>query len=335
MMVLNELCSINAVSGKENIMAEYLCCVAKDIGCECKTDNHGNVIMSVNNHSNKTILLDAHMDQIGLIVKDIDDSGFVKFIPAGGIDASILPATEVVVHGKKDLYGVIGTRPLSMMHSDKGIKIDDFFIDCGMSADNIRDIVKIGDTCSFISDYTPLKNDYISSKSLDNRVGVKVVIDCLKNLVGKKMPYNIVGLFSAGEENGCVPAGLAAENIKPDYAIVVDVTFGKTPTTDIEQSFATGEGITVGVGPSLDRILSERFIEQCKKKDIPFSKEICNSNPGTNSWSIQLAGDGVKCLLVSVPIKYMHSTVETVNLKDIQTAVYSICAALEGGVFDA
>lgn len=330
---LEKLCSIGAVSGKEDKMAEYLFEIADEIGCDCEKDQHGNILMSIGNNADVTVLLDAHMDQIGLVVKEIDENGFIKFITAGGVDESILPTAEVVVHGKKDLYGLIGTRPLSM--TSKSFKIEDLFIDCGLSADKVNEFIRIGDTVSFVADFTHLKNGYISSKSLDNRIGVEVVIQCLKRLKNKKLPLNIIGLFSAGEENGCVPAGLAAEKIKPDYAVVVDVTFGMTPTTDEENSYKTGAGITVAIGPSLDKGLSDRFIELCKNNNIPFSKEICNRNPGTNSWSIQVSGDGVKCLLVSVPIKYMHSTVETVNTKDIQTAVDSICLALEGGVFNA
>lgn len=330
---LEKLCSINAVSGKEVKMAEFLFDIAGEICCDCMKDEHGNVLMSIDNNADVTVMLDAHMDQIGLVVKEIDENGFIRFIAAGGVDESILPTAEVVVHGKKDLYGIVGTRPLSM--TDKNFTIDDLFIDCGLSADKVNEFIRIGDTVSFVADFTHLKNGYIFSKSLDNRIGVEVVIQCLKRLKNKKLPYNIVGLFSAGEENGCVPAGLAAEKIKPDYAVVVDVTFGMTPTTDEENSYKTGEGITVAIGPSLDKGLSDRFIELCKNNNIPFSKEICNRNPGTNSWSIQVSGNGVKCALVSVPIKHMHSTVETVNINDIQTAIDAICLSLEGGVFDA
>ena len=335
MYELDKLCQIDAVSGDERNLANYLCKYGNELGCDSRIDDFNNVIVTIDNGSDFTVMLDAHIDQIGLIVKDIDSDGFISFIAAGGVDTGVLPAAEVVVHGKMDLFGVVTTRPLSMMGNGNNKKTDNFRIDCGLSADKIRDIVKVGDTVSFVGDYIHLKNDYIASKSLDNRVGVFVVAECLKRLTGKKIPYNVVGLFSSGEENGCVPAGLAAEHIKPDYAVIVDVTFGMTPTTNEEDSFKTGEGITVAVGPSLDRKLSDAFIGFCDKNKIPYSKEICNRNPGTNSWSIQVAGDGTKCLLVSVPIKYMHSTVETVNIKDIQTAVDAICLYLEGGVFNA
>ena len=335
MYELDKLCQIDAVSGNERKLVDYLSKLGDIVGCDSRVDDFGNVIVTIDNGADVTVMLDSHMDQIGLIVKDIDTDGFINFIAAGGVDTGILPAAEVVVHGKKDLFGVVTTRPLSMMGNGNNDKTENFCIDCGLSADKIKEIVKVGDTVSFVGDYIHLKNDCIASKSLDNRVGVFVVSECLKRLVGKKMPYNVVGLFSSGEENGCMPAGLASEQIKPDYAVIVDVTFGMTPTTSEEDSFELGTGITVAIGPSLDRKLSDSFISVCEKNKLPFSKEICNRNPGTNSWSIQVAGDGVKCLLVSVPIKYMHSTVETVNVKDIETAIDAICLSFEGGVFDA
>lgn len=335
MCELDKLCHIDAVSGDEGKLSDYLCKLVDEPGCNSRIDDFGNVIVNINNNSDTTVMLDAHIDQIGLVVKDIDNDGFISFIAAGGVDTSILPAAEVIVHGKKDLFGVITTPPLSMTGNGNDAKIENFSIDCGLSSEKIKDIVNVGDTISFVGNYIQLKNDYISSKSLDNRIGVFVVAECLKRLKSKKIPYNIVGLFSAGEENGCTPAGLAAEQIKPDYAIVVDVTFGLSPTTNDEDSFKMGEGITVAVGPSLDRNLSDNFISFCEKNKISYCKEICNRNPGTNSWSIQVAGNGVKCLLVSVPIKYMHSTVETVSVKDIHTAIEAICLFLEGGVLDA
>ncbi len=337
MQLLDKLCSVSAVSGAEAEIANTIKEYASDFCDDVYIDDAGSVVAKINNSSDTNVLLEAHIDQIGLVVKSIDENGFIKFAKSGGINPSILPTAEVTVHGKKELFGIIGAKPPHLQNEDDKKLSDcgEMYIDCGLSKEEIEKIVTIGDTISLCSKFSELKNDFYASGALDNRVGVFVLLECLKRLKNEKSPYNVTALFSTQEEVGCRGAVRSAEKLNPDFAVVVDVTFGISPYTNEENGFKTDGLITVAVGPNLDRLATNKLMDVCKAKNIPFEKEVCSSNPGTNSWPIQVSGLGVRCVLVSVPIKYMHTTVETVNSDAIENAINCIHSALQGGVFDA
>lgn len=332
---LIEMCSLNSVSGNEFKMTEFIKQRTKSFCDDVITDSLGNVIANINNNSDVTVALEAHIDNIGLVVKEIDDKGFIKFVCSGGIDSSILPTAEVVVHGKKDLFGVIGAKPPHLQTKDDNDNkktIDDMYIDCGYDFKKITEYVAIGDTITLLSKYDDLKGDFLTSGSLDNRIGCYIVSECLKRLKTKKLSYNLCGVYSVQEEVGCRGAKKAVSVAKPDIAIIVDVTFGISPYTDDEHGFLVGDGITIAVGPNLDRKLTNKFMELCDINNIPYKKEVCSDHTGTDAWPIQIACEGIRCILVSVPIKYMHTTVEIANKKDIDIAINAICSALEGGI---
>lgn len=335
MKKLLDMCSINSVSGNESDMTEFIKRYTETFCHNVVVDSIGNVIAKLNNNGTVNIVLEAHIDNIGLVVKEIDDKGFIHFVCAGGIDSSILPTAEVTVHGKKDLFGIIGAKPphLQTKDDENKISVENMYIDCGLDQKNIKKYITVGDTISLNHKYNDLFGDYFTSGCLDNRIGCFIVLECLKRLKTKKSAYNIYGLFSVQEEVGCRGAKKGVEAIKPDIAIVVDVTFGISPYTDDEHGFETGKGITVAVGPNLDRKLTDKFIKICNQNDIPYTKEVCSDHTGTNAWPIQVAAEGVRCILISVPVKYMHTTVEIANKKDIENAINAICNALEGGLF--
>ena len=333
---LIQMCSLNSVSGNEFKMSSYIEEYTKIFCDEVKTDSIGNVIAMINNNSNITVALEAHIDNIGLVVKEIDEKGFIKFVCSGGIDSSVLPTAEVIVHGKKDLFGIIGAKPPHLQtkdDNDNKKNVDEMYIDCGYDFENISKFVSVGDTITLLSKYNVLKDGFLTSGSLDNRIGCYIVSKCLKRLKTKKLSYNICGIYSVQEEVGCRGAKKAVSLAKPDIAIIVDVTFGISPYTDDEHGFEVGKGITVAVGPNLDRKLTNEFIKVCENNNIPYKKEVCSDHTGTDAWPIQISCEGVRCVLVSVPVKYMHTTVEMANKKDIQDAIEAICSALEGGVF--
>lgn len=335
MNTLREMCSVNSVSGNEFKMTEYIKNFAENFCDEVITDSMGNVVAKINNNSELNITLEAHIDNIGLVVKEIDNKGFIKFAYVGGVNSSVLPTAEVTVHGKKDLFGIIGAKPPHLQTKDDDEKknsVDDMYIDCGYSYEEMIKYVSVGDTVSFLSKYNDLNNGFLTSGSLDNRIGCYVISECLKRLKTKKIGYNISGLYSVQEEVGCRGAKKSIYTAKPDIAIVVDVTYGLTPHSDEESSYEVGGGITVAVGPNLDRKLTNKFIKMCDENKIPYRKEVCSDHTGTDAWNIQTSCEGVRCILVSVPIRYMHSTVETANKADIENAINAICLALEGGI---
>lgn len=332
---LIDMCSLYSVSGSEYKMTEYIKNYTQTFCDEVITDSMGNVVAKINNNSDLNVVLEAHIDNVGLVVREIDNKGFIKFMCSGGIDSSILPTAEVIVHGKKDLFGVIGAKPPHLQtKEDDGKKnsAEDMYIDCGYDCENISEYVSVGNTITLLSKYNDLKGGFLTSGSLDNRVGCYIVSECIKRLKTKKLSYNVSGVFSVQEEVGCRGAKKAVSIANPDIAIIVDVTFGISPYTDNEHGFEVGDGITVAVGPNLDRKLTDKFIELCDLNNIPYKKEVCSDHTGTDAWPIQIACEGIRCILVSVPIKYMHTTVELANKKDIDNAINAICLALEGGI---
>jgi len=336
MIDLKTLCSYNAVSGNENKLSNYIFNELKTNFKDVFIDKRGNVICSINNNKKINVLLDAHIDQIGLVVSDITKDGFIKFIANGGVDLKILPTSEVTIHGKEDVFGVIGAKPPHLQNNgdeNNASKISNLYIDCGYSYEHISKLVSIGDTISLNANFDSLKNNYYTSKSLDNRVGVYVIYKCLERLNNSNTNYNIIGSFSVKEEIGTNDVFNNLCNLNPDICIVVDVTFGISPNTSKENGFETSKGITIAKGPSLDLELSNKIKSVCDKHNIPFFTEVCSGSTGTNVWKIQENSPNTRCILVSVPIKYMHSTVEVVNHNDIDYAINSICLALEEGVF--
>lgn len=332
---LKEMCSVCSVSGNEKRMTEYIKNYTSEFCDEVVIDSIGNVIAKINNNSNVNVTLEAHIDNIGLVVNKIDEQGFIKFSCSGGIDTSILATSEVIVHGKKDLFGVIGAKPPHLKtkdDKDKKISVKEMYIDCGYCYDKIVKYVSIGDTITISSKYNDLNSEFLTSGSLDNRIGCYVVTECLKRLKRQNLNYNVCGLFSVQEEVGCRGSRKGISITDSHIAIVVDVTFGVSPYTDDEHGFVVGGGITIAVGPNLDRNLTNSFIKMCEKNKIPYKKEVCADNTGTDAWPIQVSCEGIRCILVSVPIKYMHTTVEMANKTDINNAIDAICYALEGGI---
>ena len=187
---LFELCEKTAVSGHEFELSRFVENKFSKFCDETEIDALGNVIGVINKGKTFKIMIEAHLDEIGLMVKNIDDKGFIKFVEIGGIDSSTLPGAEVTIHGKKDILGVIGAKPPHLQTkegSEKPYKIEDLFIDTGYSYDEIIKFISIGDVISFISKPIALKNGYFCSKSIDNRMGVYVVGECLKRLKNKNI----------------------------------------------------------------------------------------------------------------------------------------------------
>ena len=195
---LIEMCSLNSVSGNEFKMTNYIKEYTKTFCDNVVSDEMGNVIAFLNNNSDVNIALEAHIDNIGLVVKEIDDKGFIKFICSGAIDSSILPTAEVIVHGKKELFGVIGAKPPHLQSKDdigKKNSVEDMYIDCGYNFEKMSEYVTIGDTITLISKYNNLKGDFFTSGSLDNRIGCYIISECLKRLKTQKLSYNVLKSF--------------------------------------------------------------------------------------------------------------------------------------------
>jgi endoglucanase len=310
-------------------------------------DCHGSIVGFVGEKDphKPTILLDAHIDQIGLIVTYIDkDNGFVKAEGCGGVDRRCLSGQSVTIlasGGKSPIRAVVGTLPphvLKGKEAQKAIKADAIWLD-PISGD-ITD-VRLGDMVTIGGELTPLSGSggkIVSGAALDDRAGVCAILYALHLLRkdtqdGKSnLPWNVAVSFSVQEELGCRGAEVTAYSVEPEYAIVVDVSYGMSPGNVEHKCGKLGGGAMIGYAPSLNRTMFEMLKNTAADRGIPHQIEIMNRDTGgTNADTISTVKGGVKTALISIPLRYMHTPVETAHLSDIEAAGKLIAAFIEGG----
>ncbi len=327
--ILREMANYTSISGSESGLAGYLTGVLRETCDTVTIDAFGNVIGIKKGRSGKRILLDAHMDEVGLMVKEVSQNGTLQFIPVGGIDPRILPGCEVMVHGRQELFGVIGAKPPHLQtqgEDQKTLPIEALTIDIGYSKPT--DLVRVGDKVSILSGFSELQNGCISAKALDNRCGMAALLRTLDLLCAYE--HELVALFSVQEELGCIGAAAGAVEKNPDLAVVVDVTHGMTPDGSPERSFLLGSGVAVCTGPNIHKRSFQRILESAKKDGIPYTIEVEGGDTGTNAGVIQLSCEGVPTVLLSIPLRYMHTPSEVVRLSDIDDTAHLIASLLGG-----
>ncbi len=320
---LIELSNSGGISGFEYTVTPKIEKLLKKHCDEVKKDISGNIIGYVWSEKKDapTVMIEAHTDGIGLMVKDIDERGYITFVAIGGVDPRILPSCEVIVCGKRELYGVIGAKAPHLMSDDeknKGAKIEDMAVDVGMSYDEVKKIVTPGDMIYFKTEAVKLLNKKLSGKYLDDRAGVISLLLCLDKLKGKKLPFNLAVLCATQEEVGLRGALVGAHNVDPVCAIVVDVCHGTTPDSVSAATFKTGSGTVITCGPNINRKMFDLAKKTADDKKIKYSVEAEGGHTGTDAWVVQTARYGIATLLLSIPLCYMHTTVETLSLKDVE-----------------
>lgn len=268
------------------------------------------------------ILLDAHVDQIGMIVTSIDDDGFIKVDKCGGMDIRILAAHEVTVWGIKPLFGIITSTPphLAQKEDSKNAKgFDEIAIDIGLSQKKASEFVRPGDRVTLNGKQMRLLGNRICSPALDDRAGVASILRCLQILEGKKHKCRLSVLFSVQEETGGSGAHTGGYSAAADESIAVDVSFGMAPGMPREKCADLGKGTMIGVSPVLDCKMSRTLENLAKEKNIPYQIEVMGGRTGTNADEIQLSGSGTKMALLSIPLKNMHTSIEIIDLEDVES----------------
>ena len=326
--VIFDLSSADGVSGEESCAAQYALKYLKNYTDDCFIKN-GNVIGNFGNRKNGTphILIDAHIDQVGLIVTNIYESGFIGFSNVGGIDRRLLPAQQECIHGKKKLAGVVCSTPPHLSGSDNKInKIEDFYIDTGMSFEAVSNIVEPGDRITFASMPKELLNDRITGPALDDRSGVASILYALELLRNQKYECSFSVTFSAQEELGERGAKIAAFDIDPDIALAVDVSFAYCLGDREYECGKMGQGPMIGISPSLSREISDKLIEISKNENIPYQLEVMNGLTSTNADQFSVNRTGCKACTVSIPLKYMHTPSEIIQIDDVENTGRLIAA---------
>ncbi len=319
---LQTLCRLPAVTGFEAAGAEAVRGLLAPLVDEVRIDTVGSVIgvKRCGKAGARTVLLDAHLDQIGFLVTEVLDGGFLRFAPVGGIDPRMLLGGEVEILCKNEtLYGVIACTPphlLAAGEQDKAVPIDEMLIDTGLL--DAKGRIKPGTPIVFRQETLQLSRDSVTSKCLDDRAGIAAILYALEKLQGVELAVDLAVLISVPEETSSLGAMTGAYAIRPDYAIAVDVTHAKSP--DAPDEFEYGGGVVIGMGPNLDKKLAKLLIRTARAEDMEHQIEVMEGFTGTNAWELQIAGTGAATGLLSIPLRYMHTMIETIKLSDLESA---------------
>lgn len=313
---LTESCYIGSVKETEKVIYSLISPFVDDI----VTLDSGNIVATINGKTDYTIMLEAHMDEIGMIVTSVLSNGFVKAAKCGGIDKRVLPSSKVVIHGKNKVKGIFTSTPPHLATKEKSSSFSDFdeiMIDTGL--DNAEQIISTGDFITFDVKATTMQNDYFTSKSLDNRSGCLALILCAEQIKTNGQPRNTIKFcFNIGEELGCRGVKTSAYSVHADEAIAVDVSFGLSPLSPADHCGVLGKGAMIGVSPVLSAAVSDKLTDIADESEIPYQFEIMGGRTSTDADEIAIIKEGVKCGLLSIPLRYMHTPIEVIKLSDIE-----------------
>jgi endoglucanase len=255
------------------------------------------------------------------MVTTIEEDGFLGFCSVGGVDPRILMAQEVKVQTDSgELHGIIGAKPPHVLAPEdikKAPMMKDLFIDIGFKADKVKELVKVGDMVTFVAPPIKLLNSRMASKTMDDRMGVVVMLEAAKYLQDKNFNASVVFCASVQEEVGCRGAKISAYKADPDMAIAIDVTHGKTPDARDDQAFDTDK-VCLAIGPFIDREMLGTFKKAAEKCNVDIDIDVSGGSTGTDADSLQVVRDGVPVCVLQVPLKYMHTTVETLSYKTVK-----------------
>lgn len=270
------------------------------------------------------ILLAAHMDEIALMVRQIEaanGSGFLRLTRIGGVDIRHLYGQLVVVHGQRDLPGVIGSLPGSMLppeRKDKPFGYEDLCVDVGLPADEVEKLVAIGDFVSFRQPLHKLQGKRVAGKALDNRASVAALTICLAYLNGRSHNWDVVAIATSQEETRLLGAYTSAYTQRPDAAVAIDVTFGKGPGTRDANTFDLGSGPVLDLGPNVHPGMFSALQEAAKALELKVNTGTHSRYSGTDAFALQVAREGIPTGLVGIPLRYMHTMVESIDTADVE-----------------
>ncbi len=319
---LIRLCEAPGITGFEQAAAETAASLLRPWCDSVEIDPLGSVrgIRRCGRPDAKTLLLDAHIDQIGFLVTEVLDGGFLRFTPVGGVDPRMLLGCEVEILTPEPVFGVIACTPPHLLKAGeerKSIPIHKMLIDTGLT--DARSSIPIGTPVVFAQKPVQLTPDSITGKCLDDRAGVFAIIQALEQLHNLPLSVDLAVQFSVQEEVTALGAMTGAFRIKPDFAIAVDVSHAKTPDAPAEDTFLYGGGVMIGMGPNFNAPLTCALIKTAKAEDLDYQLEVMEGNTGTNAWEMQIAAAGTAMALLSIPLRYMHTPIESILLSDLES----------------
>lgn len=327
---LERLCCVGAPSGFEGPAAAVAQELLRPLVDEVFTTRLGSVVgvKRCGRPDAKKVLLDAHLDEIGLIVTGHED-GFLRFRSIGGVDPRMLPDREVSVLTDPPLLGVVACLPPHVQTAkdrDKTTPISELLIDVGLSQEQAQAQIPVGTPMVYRESCFPLGDNQVCGKSMDDRACFVTLLRAVELLQNEALDVDLYVMGSSREEVGGYGAQTAAFAIAPDWCVAVDVTFGKTPDCPKSVTTAMGGGPAIGVGPNIARWMSARLTDKAKAGDIPYQLDVMEGNTGTNGWDMQIVREGIATAIVSLPLKYMHTPMEVVKLSDMEDVARLLAA---------
>jgi len=326
--LLTKICETPGAPGFEQRIRALVLEEIKGLADEVNIDAMGNVIAIKKGQSDKKVMVAAHMDEISFVVTQIDDEGFVRFIPLGGFDPKTLTSQRVIIHGKEDVVGVMGSKPIHLMKPEersKTVPIEEYFIDCGRPKAELDKILEVGNPITRERSLIEM-GDCVNSKSLDNRVSVYILIEVLKALKGKKIPHDLYAVFTVQEEVGLRGAISAAGHIDPDFGFGLDVTiaFDVPGAQAHEKVTSLGQGAAIKIldGSTISDYRMVAYLKQkANEHKIPWQHEVLPKG-GTDTAGLQRYGPrGSIAGAISIPLRHIHQTIEMAHKSDIQNCI--------------
>lgn len=317
--ILTEASAKVGPSGQEMEVAEYFAGQFRPFVDEVTVDAMFNVIAHKKGTGPRVALF-AHMDEIGLMVIAIEEDGSLRLGNVGGVDPRILPASRVWVHGKERLFGTIGAMPPHLMKPEdrkKNYERKDLYVDVGLPVGKVRELVRVGDIVTFNVPATPLLNGQFAAKTMDDRACVAMLVETAERLRKLQCDADVYFVGSTQEEVGSRGAETAAFAIAPDLAIAIDVDHatipGSRPNTTVEL-----DSLCASMGPFLQPKLLKRLMDCAAAHHVKLQTTVAERNTYTDGDEVSLARDGIPMVLLSLPLKYMHTTVETLDIQALQ-----------------
>lgn len=323
---LKSLISVSGISGYEapvaNLIREKWRPLVDEISISRVGSLHG-LKRGTGTSPRPYMMIATHMDAIGLRVSSIVD-GLLHITNVGGIDVRVLPGAEVIVHASgsaEELPAVIVLRPARFLPEsvgDKVLPIEHLLVDTGLLPPDVEKKVRVGDLVAFANAPLELAGDVVSGHSVDNRASVAALTICLEELQNKPHTWDVWAVATVQEETTLLGAYSSSFELRPEMAIVVDGSFAKGPGANGWQTFSMGKGVGLCLGPNMHPFLHRKLRELAERLEIPWFLDVTIAHSGTDAFAIQITGEGIPTALVEFPIRYMHTPVESVSLKDIQ-----------------
>ena len=318
---LNEILNTPSPSGSEYILQRKIKQYMSEYVDEQITDDQGDLINVINPNSEIKVLLAAHADEISLIVDGYNSNGTLKVSANGGISASVYLGSHVDVVVDDEVYaGVVGTNHNIDKKGD--LKASDLFIDLGMSLEQTKELIPLGSYVVHSQSPKDLANDYFSARALDDRLGVFIINSALIKAKEKGAKIGVYSASTVGEETTTRGAYYVSNIVKPDFAIIVDVTYASDYIgSDVRCDINVGNGGVICHGSLPNKILNKKLKDTARKLNLPIQEEVWPARTCTDGDTIIKTNDGTPIVLFSIPLRYMHSPVEIASYKDVESMI--------------